>query len=74
MTLAETLRKAIIDSGRSAYALQQETGVDASVISRFLHEERDLRLETAGKLAAALGMTLITSTDERKSTRHRRKS
>ena len=59
MMLAETLRQAILDSGRSAYALQQETGVDASVITRFLNEERDLRLETAGKLADALGLKLM---------------
>jgi plasmid maintenance system antidote protein VapI len=50
----------IIKSGKTAYQLSSETGVVASVISRFLSGERDIRLETAGKLAAAIGAELKT--------------
>lgn len=57
-SIVEQLRRAILKSGESYYALAQRTGVDAVVISRFAAGERDLRLETAAKLAAGLGMEL----------------
>lgn len=55
----EQLRKAIEKSGESFYALAKRSGVNAVVISRFASKERDLRLETAAKIAAALGLTLV---------------
>ena len=73
MTLAEALRQAIIDSGFSAYALQKQTDVDASVITRFLNGERDLRLETAGRLAEAVGAQLVVTEKSRQSHRKKRK-
>ena len=54
----EQLRKAIVNRGESYYALAKRAGVDAVVISRFVCGERDLRLDTAAKLAAALGLEL----------------
>lgn len=54
----EQLRKAIEKRDESYYALAKRAGVDAVVISRFVCGERDLRLETAAKLAAALGLEL----------------
>lgn len=62
--LDEALKEAIRSSGLSAYALSKASGVDQSVISRFLNDpgagERggDLRLSTAARLAAALGLEL----------------
>jgi len=56
----------ILNSGKTAYQLAAETGVVASVISRFLTGERDIRLETAGKLAAAIGAELTTPTAQTK--------
>ena len=56
--LADDLRRAIKDLGETAYSLSAATGVSASVISRFLNGERDLRLETAGKIAAHLELEL----------------
>ena len=35
-----------------------ETGVNHGVILRFMKGERDIRLETAEKLAAAVGLTV----------------
>lgn len=55
----DQLRKAIEKSGLTYYKLAQESGVDQVVISRFVNRERDLRLETAARLAAALGLTLV---------------
>ena len=54
----EQLRKAIEKRDESYYALAKRSGVDAVVISRFVCGERDLRLDTAAKLAAALGLEL----------------
>ena len=54
--LADVLRQAITDSAKSSYQLREETGVDHGVILRFMKGERDIRLETASKLAAAVGL------------------
>ena len=54
----DQLRKAIEKRDESYYALAKRSGVDAVVISRFVCGERDLRLDTAAKLAAALGLEL----------------
>ena len=58
MTLSEDLREAIVTSGKSHYRLAQEAGITPGVISRFVSGERDLRLETASKLAELLGIRL----------------
>ena len=58
-SIVEQLRRAILKSDESYYALAQRTGVDAVQISRFVNGERDLRFETAAKLAAGLGLDLV---------------
>lgn len=55
--LADALRDAIRKSGMSANALAEETGVPQPTITRFL-AGADMKLETAGKLAAYLGLAL----------------
>ena len=57
-TLPEGLRQAIRNSGKTSYQLNEETGVNHGVILRFLKSERDIRMETAEKLAAAVGLTV----------------
>lgn len=56
------LRQAITASGLSYYALGRAAGVDPSVILRFMAagEDRggDMRLSTAAKVAAVLGLSL----------------
>ena len=56
--LPDALRQALTNSGKTSYQLKEETGVDHGVILRFLKGERDIRLETAEKLAAAVGLTV----------------
>ena len=56
--LPAKLRTAIRNSGKTVYRVAQESGVSHPVILRFLSGERDIRLATAEKLAAALGLTL----------------
>jgi transcriptional regulator with XRE-family HTH domain len=57
-TLPERLRAAIRKSGKTVYRVGVESGVSHPVILRFLSGERDIRLETAEKLAASLGLAL----------------
>ena len=52
------LRTAIVGSGLTHYALAQRAGVAPEQIDRFISGERDVRLGTAAKVAAALGMEL----------------
>jgi transcriptional regulator with XRE-family HTH domain len=57
-TLPEKLRAAIRESGKTIYRVAVESGVAHPVILRFMSGERDIRLETAEKLAASLGLAL----------------
>jgi transcriptional regulator with XRE-family HTH domain len=57
-TLPDGLRQALTNSGKTSYQLKAETGVNHGVILRFMKGERDIRLETAEKLAAAVGLTV----------------
>lgn len=57
-SIADQLRDAIERSQMTHYALGKLSGVTPEQIDRFMRQERDLRLETAAKLARALGMRL----------------
>ncbi len=57
--IAASLRTAITKSDKSAYQISKESGVSHPVILRFLSGERDIRLATADKLAAAVGVEVI---------------
>lgn len=66
-TLQDQLRKAISESGLTAYALAKEAGVPFQVIYRFCDGTRDdLRLSTASKIAEVLGMRFTTPRSRRK--------
>ena len=55
--LEATLHAAVVNYG-NGYELGKLAGVSADVLSRFARRERNLRLDTAGRLAKALGLTL----------------
>ncbi len=55
--MEKTLRDAVKGYG-SNRRLAAEAGIGADQLSRFLRNERTLRLDTAGKLAGVLGLTL----------------
>lgn len=57
-TLDESLRQAIRDSGLSANQLARATEVPQPTITRFLNGA-DMKLSTASRLAAYLGLHLI---------------
>lgn len=55
--LEKRLHAAVCNYGNN-YELGKAAGVSADVLSRFTRRERNLRLDSAGKLAQALGLTL----------------
>ena len=55
--LEKQLHFAVCDYGNN-YELGKRAGVPADVISRFVRKERNLRLDTAGRLAKILRMAL----------------
>ncbi len=54
--LLDELRAAIKASGLSGYRLAKDSGVTAGQVSRLMRGERGLSVESAEKLAAALGL------------------
>jgi hypothetical protein len=69
ITLPDGLREALTNSGKTSYQLMAETGVNHGVILRFMKGERDIRLETAEKLAVAVRLTVnVPAAEETEST------
>ena len=55
--MERTLREAVKGFG-SNRRLASQAGISPDQLSRFLRSERSLRLDTAGRLAGVLGLTL----------------
>lgn len=56
--LVEAIKDAVRRSGESHYSIGKRAGVDPTIIDRFMAGERLPRVDTAGKIAAALGLEL----------------
>lgn len=56
--LPDQLRAAIDQSQLTSYSLAEASGVAEEVIRRFRNGTRDLKLETAGRICAALQLQL----------------
>jgi transcriptional regulator with XRE-family HTH domain len=60
-SISDQLRAAVearIERGWTVYRVAKEAGITPAMLSRFLKDGLDLRLSTAAKLAAALGLEL----------------
>jgi hypothetical protein len=66
MMLADQLRKAIADSEQSLYAIAKGAGLNYGLLWRFKIGERDMRLESAGKVADFLGLELRPARQSKK--------
>jgi transcriptional regulator with XRE-family HTH domain len=55
------LKREIANSRLTHYRLAKMSGVDISGIDRFMSGERDLTFVSAGKLADALGLMLVST-------------
>lgn len=64
MSVEDTLRKAIVDSGQSLRKLSMSTGMERVIIRNFLTGKGTLYLSTADKLAAHLGLELGPAVDK----------
>jgi transcriptional regulator with XRE-family HTH domain len=58
-SLGARLRDVIASRGLTAYAVGKLAGVNTSIVQRFLDGTRDMRLETADRIAQALGLRLV---------------
>jgi ribosome-binding protein aMBF1 (putative translation factor) len=59
--LSQALKDALRTSDKSMHQIAQQSGVSETVVLRFLSGERDIRMATADKLAAALGLKLASA-------------
>jgi transcriptional regulator with XRE-family HTH domain len=57
-TFTEQLRAAVRDGGMSRYRLAKRTGIDESLLSRFVRGKTGLSLGTVDKLVEELGLEL----------------
>jgi transcriptional regulator with XRE-family HTH domain len=57
--IAEQLRQAIEQSGKTRYRISLDSGISEAVLSRFVNGETDLTMENADKLCAALGLRVV---------------
>jgi transcriptional regulator with XRE-family HTH domain len=62
-TLTDVLRAAINQSGVTRYRIGKDTGIDESILMRFLRGEMSIRLDKADRLAAYLGLQLTPDPD-----------
>jgi transcriptional regulator with XRE-family HTH domain len=62
-TMTEVLKAAINKSGLTEYNIARNTGVLATALGRFMRGENSLRLDTADRLAAYLGLRLVPDPD-----------
>ena len=57
-TIADQLRKAVRDSGKTVNAIASDSGIPQPVLFRFVSGERDLTLATGEKLARYFDLEL----------------
>lgn len=55
--LSNTLRRAILEDGRTMYEIAKAIGIEPDSLYRF-QQGKDMRLDTADRLAKALGLEL----------------
>src|SRR3954471_9677954 len=60
-SLSNRLREIIRARGMTAYGLARDADLDPGVVQRFVTGRRDIRLETADRLVAALGVRVVES-------------
>jgi plasmid maintenance system antidote protein VapI len=64
-TVCDQLRDAIRATGKTHYRIGKDAGIKPEIVTRFVSGQRDITGKTFAKLAAALGLTLV-SAGERK--------
>lgn len=57
--IIEQLRGEVEASSKTRYRIAQDSGVSAAALSRLVHGQRGLTIESAERVADALGMELV---------------
>jgi transcriptional regulator with XRE-family HTH domain len=57
--IGERLKKAIRDTGLTQRELSRVTGIDETLISRFVRGQRGMSFETIDRLMDALGLEIV---------------
>lgn len=57
--IVDQLRRAMRDCGETEYAIAKGSGVNQSIVNRFVSGERGISLETAAKLCEYLKLDLV---------------
>lgn len=63
-SVSEGLRRAILESGRSVFALSKAADVGYTKLREFLEARCDLRLESVDRLGRVLGLRLVVAAGE----------
>lgn len=58
--ITEQVRRAILASGKTRYQIFKETGITQPILSRFIHGERGLSMESLDAIGQCLGLTVQT--------------
>ena len=56
---SEQLRRALETSDKTRYRISKETGIDQSILSRFVNRAAGLSMENVDKLVECLGLRLL---------------
>jgi transcriptional regulator with XRE-family HTH domain len=64
--ISDQLRAAIEAAGESRYEISKQTGINQSILSRFVRGETNLDGVNIDKLAAHLGLQLVPAKQQRK--------
>ena len=59
-TIVDRLRKAIVNSDESEYAIARGSGISQSVVNRFTNGQRGISLESAARLCTHLKLDLVS--------------
>ena len=57
--LSDQIRQAVVDSKVSRYRIWKDTGIDQSVLGKFVSGERGISMETLDVLAEYLGLRIM---------------
>ena len=58
---SDEIRAAVQDCGKTRYQIAKETGIDAAVLCRFVQGQVGLSMDTLDKLAANIGLRIVTN-------------
>lgn len=63
---SDQLRQAVENSDKTRYQISKETGIDQSILSRFVNQGAGVSMDSIDKLCECLGLWLISEKRPRK--------